>query len=123
MSINTLKINEDKTEFIIFNTIGNSDNKYTIEIGNIVIHMSEHVKILGVYLDTSMALEKQISTTCRTAYMYMYMRRINSIRQYLTESAAKTILQMMVVSRLDYCNSLYRVCQKKERHFEHTYKI
>ena len=32
---------------------------------------------------------------------------INSIRQYLTESAAKTIIQMMVVSRLDYCNSLY----------------
>ena len=35
------------------------------------------------------------------------MRRINSIRQYLTESATKTIIQMMVVSRLDYCNSLY----------------
>ena len=43
--------------------------------------MSEHAKILGVYLGTAMALEKQISTTCRTAYMYM--RRINSIRQYL----------------------------------------
>ena len=35
------------------------------------------------------------------------MRRINSMRQYLTESAAITIIQMMVVSRLDYCNSLY----------------
>ena len=49
MSNNTLKINEDKTEFIIFNTKGNSGNKFTIEIGNNVIHMSEHVKILGVY--------------------------------------------------------------------------
>ena len=67
--------------------------------------MSEHVKILGVYLDTAMTLEKQISTTCRTSYMQI--RRINSIRQYLTETAAKTIIQMMVVSRLDYCNSLY----------------
>ena len=60
--------------------------------------MSEHVKILGVYLDTAMALEKQISTNCRTAYMHM--RRINSIRQYLAESAAKTIIQVMIVSRL-----------------------
>ena len=33
--------------------------------------MSEHVKILGVYLDTAMALEKQISTTCRTAYIHI----------------------------------------------------
>ena len=32
--------------------------------------MSEHVKIRGVYLDTAMALEKQISTTYRTAYNY-----------------------------------------------------
>ena len=55
-------------------------------------------------MDTAMTLEKQISTTGRTAYMQI--RRINSIRQYLTESAAKTIIQMMVVSRLDYCNSL-----------------
>ena len=107
MANNTLKINEDKTEFIIFNTKGNSGNKFTIEIGNNVIHMSEHVKILGVYLDTAMTLEKQISTTCRTAYTCMQIRIINSIRQYLTESAAKTTIQMMVVSRLDYCNSLY----------------
>ena len=101
----TLKIKEDETEFIISNTNGNSKNKYTIEIGNNVKHMSEHVKIFGVYLDTAMTLEKQISTTCRSAYMQMH--RINSIRQYLTESAAKTIIQVMVVSRLDYCNSLY----------------
>ena len=77
MSNNTLKINENKTEFIIFNTKGNSEYKYAIELGNNVIHMSEHVKILGVCLYTAMTLEKQISTTCRTAYMQM--RRINSM--------------------------------------------
>ena len=70
-----------------------------------IMCMSEHAKILGVYLDTAMTLDKQISTTCRTAYMQI--RRINSILQYLTESAAKTIIQLIVVSRLDYCNSLY----------------
>ena len=48
--------------------------------------MSEHVKIIGVYLDTAMTLEMQISTTCRTAYKQI--RRINSIRQYLAESEA-----------------------------------
>ena len=76
MSNNTLKINEDKREFIIFNTKGNNGDKFTLEIGNNVIHMSEHVKILGVYLDTAMTLEKQISTTCRTAYMQI--RRITA---------------------------------------------
>ena len=64
MSNNTLKINEDNTEFIIFHNKGNNKNKYTIEVGNNVIHMSEHVKVLGVYVDTVMTPEKQISTTC-----------------------------------------------------------
>ena len=53
MPNNTLKIYEDKTEFIIFNTKGNSENKYTIEMGNKVIHMSEYV---GVYLDSEWTL-------------------------------------------------------------------
>ena len=105
MSNNTLKLNENKTEFIIFNSKGNCERKYTIEFGNNVIHMSEEVKIIFIYLDSAMKLEKQISTSCRTAYMHMH--RINIIRQYLTESAAKTIIQMMVASRLDYCNRLY----------------
>ena len=103
MSNNTLKINEDKTEFIIFNTKGNSRNKITIEIGNTVIHMSEHVKILGVYL---LGHLKSRSRPLAEQHI-MQMRRINSICQYLTESAVKTIIQMMVVSRLDYCNSLF----------------
>ena len=66
MSNNTLNIDEDKTEFITFNTKINSENKFTIEIRNNVIQMIEHVKILGVTLAMTLAmtLGKRISTTC-----------------------------------------------------------
>ena len=47
MSNNTFKINEDKTKFGVFNTQGNSENKYTIETGNNAINMSEKVKIIS----------------------------------------------------------------------------
>ena len=37
----------------------------------------------------------------------MHLRRINSIRPYLTEEAAKTPIQSVVISRLDYYNCIF----------------
>ena len=51
-----------------------------------------------------MTLNHHISNTCRSAYYQT--RRINSIRQYLTDNAVKTLTQSVVISRLDYCNSV-----------------
>ncbi len=105
MSKNTLKLNQDKTEFIIFSKDNHHGREYELNVGNNAITASKHIKILGVYLDSSMNLMQQITATSRSAYMHI--RKINSIRQYLTESAVKTLIQSLVVSRLDYCNSLY----------------
>ena len=52
-----------------------------------------------------MTLDQQITRTCRAAYFQI--RRINSIRQYLSEDAVKTLVRSVVVVRFDYCNSLY----------------
>ena len=51
-----------------------------------------------------MTLNQHISNTCRSAYYQT--RRINSIRQYLTDNAVKTLTQSVAISRLDYCNSV-----------------
>ena len=67
--------------------------------------MSGQVKILGVTLDSTMTLDGQIAATCRSSYMHI--RRINTIRQYLTNDAVKTLTQSLVTSRLDYCNIIY----------------
>ena len=48
MSNNTLKINENNTEFIKFSKKKISGNNYTLNVCDNVIHMSEHVKILNV---------------------------------------------------------------------------
>ena len=52
-----------------------------------------------------MTLDPQISTTCRSSYMQI--RKINSIRKFLTTNAVKTLVQSMVIVRVDYSNSLY----------------
>ena len=56
-------------------------------------------------LDSMLNLNKHIYNTCRP--VYMHLRRINSIRPYLTEESVKTLIQSVVISRLDYCNCIF----------------
>ena len=51
-----------------------------------------------------MTLNQHITNTCKSAYFQI--SRINSICQYLTDNAVKTLTQSVVLSRLDYCNSV-----------------
>ena len=104
MNNNALKLNTEKTEFIIFRPSSNSIDEHHLSIGETVVKESTHVRILGVTLDQYVSLERHITNTCRSANMHI--RKIRSIRHYLTEDAVKTLVQSLVISRLDYCNSL-----------------
>ena len=94
MTSNALNINKEKTEYIIFNSTNIPSTSYTLQIGDNSIPMSGQVKILGVTLDSTMTLDGQIAETCRSSYMLI--RRINTIRQYLTNDAVKTVTQSLV---------------------------
>ena len=47
---------------------------------------------------------KQISKVCQSAYLEL--RRISSVRHVLTVEATKPLVTSLVLSGLDYCNSL-----------------
>ena len=105
MMVNSLKINGDKTEFIIFGSKLATYINYYFKIGSSVIPATDGSKILGVSLDSMLNLNKHIFNTCRT--VSMHLRRINSIRRYLTEEVVKTLIQSVVISRLEYCNCIF----------------
>ena len=65
MDNSALRLNEAKTEFIIFKAIITDVSNF----GTSLVHFSNQVKILGVTLDSKMTLDPQISTTCRSTYM------------------------------------------------------
>ena len=69
-----------------------------------VIQPAHHVRNLGVMFDSHMSMEKQVNSVCSS--VYYQLRNIGRIRHYLTKSAAQTLVQALVTSRLDYCNSL-----------------
>ena len=59
---------------------------------------------MGVTLDSTLSLHQHVMNVCRVAYLEL--RRTNSIRNLLSVDAVKTLVCSLVLSRLDYFNSL-----------------
>ena len=104
MRRNALKLNEHKTEFVIFSTKNNLGDNQCIVVGKDKLEVSEYVKIHGVTFDNRMTLQKHITNICRS--VNIHIRKINSIRRYFVDTAVSTLVQSTVIARLDYCNSV-----------------
>ena len=59
---------------------------------------------LGVICDDKLSMKQKVSKICQSAYLELH--RISSIRHVLTVDATKTLVMSLVLSRLDYYNSL-----------------
>ena len=107
MSNNQLKLNEDKTEAILFSTPSLSSCHClpsSVMVGTHGILFLDKVRNLGFILDSNLTMKQHVIKTYQTAYYEL--KRIISIRRYLTEDAVKQLVTSCVLSRLDYCNSL-----------------
>ena len=102
-SVYILKLNEDRTTFVIFSTKNNLGDNQCLLLGKEKI-VSEYVKILGVTFDNRMTLQKHITNLCRS--VNIHIRKINSIRRYFSDTAVRTLVQSIVIACLDYCNSV-----------------
>ena len=104
---NKLKLNEEKTEvlFVIPPSLKNDPSipSSMLVAGN-VIPLSLQVRNIGVIFDDTMSFEHQISAVVKASYFEI--RKISSIRHYLTTEATKTLVCSLVLTRLDYANSL-----------------
>ena len=105
MKQNSLKINQDKTEYIIFSSKPDQYKHISLTVGRDIIHTSEYVRILGVTLNSQMNMHQHIANTCQSTYMHI--RKINSIRQYLCKNSTASLVNATVLTQLDYCNSVY----------------
>ena len=106
MQDNFLKLNDNKTEFMI---IGSRQQLSKVTIPHINIGDSEVTAVtkarnLGVIFDSSMTLNSHISSIARSTTFHI--RNIGKVRKYLTQKATEQIVHSVVVSRLDMCNSL-----------------
>ena len=106
MKSNQLKLNDQKTEFIVLGPAPLLKNVSTknITVGGQLIPCSATVRNIGAHFDQHMAMDTQISKLCKTAWLNIF--NISKIRQYLSKDQTQTLVHAYVTSRLDQFNAL-----------------
>lgn len=107
MVVNKLKLNEDKTEFLLVGTkqqLNKLDLPMTIKVCGEDIKSVDCVRNLGFYMDSQMKNDKHINKIVSTAYLTL--RNIRAVRYKLDLDTTKILVQSLVISKLDYCNAL-----------------
>jgi hypothetical protein len=76
-----------------------------LHLGDLVLTSKSSVRDLGVFLDQSLTLDRQISQVSSSAFLYL--RVIAKVRRALSTSQCLTLVHSLVVSRLLFCCSIY----------------
>ena len=103
---NTLRLNQDKTEFFLIanRNVSAALSDISLKLGELSIQRSTSIKNLGVTFDDSLTMHSQINTICKS--VNFLIRNIWRIRRFITTEACHHIVRGLVLSRLDYANSL-----------------
>jgi hypothetical protein len=114
MDKNRLKLNEDKTEVLLCGPPNRRKDVpvKSLQVAGVPIEFCEVVRTLGIHLDADLCFEKQISSVVKTCYYHI--RSLSKIRPCLTQKAANSIAVALVLSKLDYCNSLLSGVPQKQ---------
>ena len=102
-----LKLNENKTELMLFISKGTMhlhSLSTSISIGNAQIPFKQSVRSLDFTLDCHLAMNALVSNIAQTCYFDL--RHLASNRRFLASTATATIVSAFVLSRIEYCNSL-----------------
>ena len=76
----------------------------SVTIDGTTVTASCSARNLGVNLDDQLDLKVKVAATSRSCRFLLY--NIRGIRLYLTTYSTQLLVQAIVISRLDYCNSL-----------------
>ena len=101
-----LKMNDSKTEFIYFGGRRQLEKciSHKIDVNGEDIQRVELTRYLGAYLDLSLNFKEHIKMKCKTAMIKLL--KIRAARKFLTRKACTKMVISLVISHLDFANSL-----------------
>ena len=85
-------------------SIGKLQQQPLIRLNSRELSSSPSVRDLGVIIDSGLTLTTHVSILAITCIYQL--RRIRQAKKNLVEDAVKTLVHALVLSRLDYCNSV-----------------
>ena len=75
-----------------------------LQVGEVKVSTVHSVENLGAWFDSNMNMTLHINSICQSIYYHLH--NIRRIRKYLPYDNRKSIVQAIIMSRLDYCNGL-----------------
>uniref|UniRef100_A0A673ZSF1 Reverse transcriptase domain-containing protein n=1 Tax=Salmo trutta TaxID=8032 RepID=A0A673ZSF1_SALTR len=104
MTDHHLKLNLGKTELLFLPGKDCPFHDLAITVDNSLVSSPQSAKNLGVILDNTLSFSTNIKAVTRSCRFMLY--NIRRVRPCLTQEATQVLIQALVISRLDYCNSL-----------------
>ena len=104
-------MNDNKTEYLpaVPRTAAALVDSSVIRVGDVTIIASRSVRNLGVVMDRHLDLKKQVSSI--VSVCSFHLRCINRMSRYLPMTTKERVVNAIITSRLDNCNSLlYGTC-------------
>ncbi|KAK3533410.1 hypothetical protein QTP70_019490, partial [Hemibagrus guttatus] len=104
MTAHQLKLNPSKTELLVIPCDPSPAQDLAISLNNSMISPSATARMLGVTMDNQLSFSSHVTNVTRSCWFLLY--NIRRIRPFLSTQATQVLVQSLVISRLDYCNSL-----------------
>ena len=103
-----LKLNEGKTEILLVR--GNLRSDYerefgALNLGDASLCPGAHAKNLGVLFDPNLNFRYHINSLVKNCNYHI--RNLYAVRRYLNKDILISLVHSLIVSRVDYCNSLF----------------
>ena len=107
MDHNTLRMNGEKAQFIIYGSRQELKKCVTnnINVTGEVVDKTDCITYLGVWLDATLLLKHHITQKCRTAMWNL--QKPKAICLFLTTEVCHTVVRGIVCSHLDYVNAIF----------------
>jgi len=107
-SQNGLVINPEKSEPMLLSTLQQARASVSpltsVNVSGCMVPLTDTVKILGVTVDHHLTFNTHVQNICKLSYYHI--RALKHIRSSLMFDMARTVACALVISRLNYANSV-----------------
>jgi hypothetical protein len=114
MRVNKLKLNDMKTDVIMFGSNLNLDklSPINIKVGDEQITPVTNVRNLGFIMSNNLSVTRHVNKVLSAGYYTL--KQINRVKHRLDTDTKKILTHALITSKTDYCNSLLVGAPKKE---------
>ncbi|XP_041464611.1 uncharacterized protein LOC121415475 [Lytechinus variegatus] len=116
MKANKLKLNDAKTEFFVSASPHHLSSDLMKDVRLTINEKSfqpcKSVRNLGITFEPSANLSHHVTLVCRN--VKFHLRNLWRVRRFIDKQTCHAAVRALVLSRLDYCNSLFSVLSQKD---------